>query len=71
MLLVFGIFWAMVFLTRRELGIKGIAICVPLGLGLLAAFLFWQAGWIYAVIGQVVMDIVLILILFGGDIRIN
>ena len=61
----------MLILTRRELGLMGIVLCAVLGAGLLAAFLWVPVLWIYALIGQVIMDIVLILVLFGGDIRIN
>lgn len=71
MLVPFGIFWVMVFLTRRELGAKGIAACLPLGVAFLAAFLLTDVLWIYAVVGQVLLDVILVLILFGGDIRIN
>ena len=57
--------------TRKELGFKGFVICVLLGLGLLAGFVFFEPARMYCVIGQVLLDVVLILILFGGDIRIN
>jgi hypothetical protein len=71
MALPFGIFWVMVFLTRRELGLKWGAFCALLGLGFLAMLLFLPALWMLGVIGQVLLDVVLILVLFGGDIRIN
>jgi hypothetical protein len=71
MAIPFGVFWVMLFFSRRELGLRGIGICTALGLGLLAVLLFVPALWMVAVIGQVLLDIVLILILFGGDIRIN
>ena len=71
MLLPFGIFWVMLFLTRQDLGLKGIIITAVLGAGFLAAFLLVPVLWVYAVIAQVIMDIVLILVLFGGDIRVN
>jgi hypothetical protein len=71
MLLPFGIFWVLLILTRRELGLRGILFCAPLGAGLMAVFWLLPAFFIYAVIGQVLLDVILILVLFGGDIRIN
>ena len=71
MLLPFGIFWVLLFFSRKELGVRGVLVCIPIGLGLLGGLLFCDAAWVYCVIGQVLLDILLILILFGGDIRIN
>jgi hypothetical protein len=67
----FGIFWVMLFLTRQDLGLKWGGVCALLALGFLAIFLLLPALWVLGVIGQVVLDVVLILVLFGGDIPIG
>ena len=61
----------MLLFTRKELGCKGLAICVPIGLALLAGLLFFPPALAYVVVGQTLLDIILLLVLFGGDIRIN
>ena len=71
MALPFGVFWVLLFFMRKELGVIGLVVCAFIGLALLAGFLFLSSGFAFFVIGQVVFDVVLILALFGGDIRIN
>jgi uncharacterized protein (DUF849 family) len=71
MALPFGIFWVMLYLTRHELGWKWGIICALLAAGFLAMSLLLPTLWVVGVIGQVVLDVVLILVLFGGDIRIG
>ena len=71
MLIPFGIFWLLLFLARGELGFRGVAICAAIGAALLAGILFSGLPWPYFVVVQVVLDVVLILKVFGVDIRIN
>ena len=71
MILAFGVFWVILFFSRTELGLKWVLICAVLGAVLLALFLLSSNYFVYGLIGQVILDIVLILFLFGGDIRIN
>ena len=75
MALPFGIFWVLLFLARKELGFKGVLVCIPIGLvllgGFLGGFVISDMAWAYFAIGHVLLDVILILMLFGGDIRIN
>ena len=71
MALPFLIFWVIIFLARGELGWRSVAVSVAIWLGLLIAF--WLAGvspyiWVGA---QALLDCILILVIFHGDIRIN
>ena len=66
--LVFGL---LIFLGRQELGIKGIAICVAVWLGLLAGFMAAGISQFYFVAVQAILDVWLILFVFGGDLKIR
>ncbi len=67
----FIVFWAVVFIAREELGWKGFALCVILWASLLAACLFLAASLYLFVALQSLFDIILLLVLFGHDIRIR
>ena len=67
----FAAFWVLIFIGKSELGFKGIAFFVTLWLCL---FLGWRmlhlpSYWFTAV--QALIDVVLIIVIFGGDIRIS
>jgi len=64
-------FWILLFLGREELGFKGIIISIAVWLGLLAGSVFTTGGFLYFFIAaNALLDIVLLIIIFGGDINI-
>ena len=65
------VFWVLIVLGRSEIGFKGVTLCVLLWLGFLLGFrsLAVPIYWFTAV--QSVIDAVLILVIFGGDLRIR
>lgn len=62
-------FWVLVYFAKDELGFKWSAFFVLLWCGILAIFL-WQGfnPFIFIVI-SIVLDIILTLAVFGGDIK--
>ncbi len=65
------VFWVLMILGRSELGWKGIAFCVILWLGLLLAFYYFGVSP-YVFIGvQAMLDVILIIVIFKGDIPIR
>jgi len=70
-LLPFLIFWILIFLARHELGWRGCLIAVALWLGLLfACFYSGLSSYVFVAI-QAFIDVVLILLVFKGDIPIR
>jgi hypothetical protein len=67
----FLIFWVIIFVARGELGWRGAAISVGIWLGLFLAFWFADVSPYLWVVAQALLDCVLILVAFRGDIRIN
>ena len=65
------LFWILLFLGREELGFKGIIICIVIWLGLLLGTCLTTGVFLYFfVAGNALFDIMLLLIIFGGDINI-
>jgi hypothetical protein len=76
MLIPFVLFWLLIFLGREELGLRrgliAVAIWAVLLIGFLAlAFLERPISPFFFVVPIALMDIVLILMIFGGDIKIR
>jgi len=67
----FLIFWIVIFIGREELGFKGVAIAIGIWLALLLAFALTGISPYYFTAIQALIDIALLLIIFGGDIRIR
>ena len=66
----FFAFWALILFGRRDLGLRGMAFFVTLWTGLLVAFtMFGWPGYAFIAV-QAVLDIVLVLIIFGEDIAL-
>jgi len=65
------LFWILLFLGREELGFKGIIICIVVWLGLLLGACL-TAGMLpyFFIAGNALLDIVLLIIIFGGDVNI-
>ena len=71
MIIPFIVFWILLFLGRSDLGAKGILFCVALWVGLLAGFIYLNIPGYYFTAAQALIDVVLILIIFKGDIQIR
>lgn len=70
MIAAFVAFWVLLFLGREELGLKGIAIAIALWLAVVAGF-YWADSPGLFMAAQAIMDVVLVFIVFGGDVRIR
>ena len=71
MFLPFIAFWVLVFIGRSELGFKGITFCIVLWVGLLLGFMKLSLQSYWFVGAQSLIDAILIIVIFGGDIRIR
>ncbi len=71
MALPFITFWVLVYLGRDDLGLRGVLICIAIWAVLLAGFMMLDVSPYIFVVVQSLIDIVLILKLFGGDITIR
>ncbi|OHB75568.1 MAG: hypothetical protein A2Z25_17405 [Planctomycetes bacterium RBG_16_55_9] len=71
LLIPLATFWMLIFIGRSELGFKGVAFWILLWLGLLVGFMMLNLPSYWFTVAQVLMDTVLIIIIFGGDIRIR
>jgi len=69
--LPFIMFWAVLFIGRGELGLRWIVVCITIWVALLLGSGYLGYPSYIFVMGQVVLDIVLLIILTGGDIRIR
>jgi hypothetical protein len=69
--LPFIVFWLLLFLNRKELGFKWIGILIAIWIGLLAGFMYLEISPYIFIIAESLIDIILILVLLGGDIRIK
>ena len=67
----FFAFWVLLILGRKQLGVKGIAIFVAVWVA--AYVVFIQLGFQPAlyVTAQAIIDIVLVLVVFKGDMQIT
>jgi len=65
------LFWILLCLGREELGFKGIVISVVIWLGLLIGSIFTMGGFLYFfTAANALLDIGLLIVIFGGDIDI-
>ena len=62
-------FWVLIYLGREELGLKGMIISILIWLGLLIGSSFLGMPYVF-VSAEALMDVVLMLIIFGGNINI-
>ena len=71
MLIPLILFWILIYLGREELGFKGIIISIIIWLGLLVGSLLVSGTFVYVFIAaNSLLDIVLLLVIFGRDINI-
>lgn len=72
MIIPLVLFWILLFLGREELGFKGIFISIVIWLGLLLGSVFTTGGFLYFFTAAIaLLDIVLLIVIFGGDINIT
>jgi hypothetical protein len=71
MLIPFVLFWVLVVLGRDELGLKGGLIAAGIWFALLLGFAAFQGSPYLFVAAQAILDVILILVIFGGDVRIR
>ena len=71
MLLPFLLFWVLIVVGRDELGLRGAAATIAIWLALLLACALTGISPYYFVSIQALIDIVLLITIFGGDIRIR
>lgn len=69
--LPFVLFWALLFFGRRELGLKWIIVCIGIWAALWLGCLYLKGPSYIVVAGEVVLDIVLLVVVTGGNIRIR
>jgi len=70
MWLPFLIFWAIIFFARHDLGWRGVLICIAIWTGLLFGCMFIGLSSYAFVAAQALLDCILIIVVFKGDIRI-
>ena len=71
MLIPFAAFWVLVIMGRGELGFKGVVFSIALWVGLLLGFTTLTVSPYWFVASQALIDAILIIVVFGGDIRIR
>jgi hypothetical protein len=71
MLIPSVLFWVLVFLGRDELGLKRRLFAVGTWAALFLGFVVFRASPYLFIAVQALMDVVLIIVIFGGDIRIR
>ena len=65
------VFWLLLFLGRGKLGVKGILVAVAIWSALVAGALSQSAPPLVFIIGQLLLDVVLILVVLGGDVHVR
>jgi len=71
MIIPFILFWILIFLAREELGLKGSLICIAIWAVFLICFIVIGISPYIFIALQSLFDIILLLMFFGGDIRIR
>jgi hypothetical protein len=67
----FIVFWILLFLGRDELGLKAVCICIAVWMILLIGFMMLGISPYIFITLQSLFDIVLLIMVFGGDIKIT
>jgi hypothetical protein len=62
-------FWLLMYLGRDELGLKGILISVLIWVAILLGFWLLDFSPYLSVSAQAVLDVILLIVIFGGDIK--
>jgi hypothetical protein len=69
--LPFIAFWILIIIGRSELGFKGVIFCILLWFGLLVGFFTLGISPYWFITAQALFDAILVVVIFGGDIRIR
>lgn len=69
--LPFVLFWALLFIGRSELGLKWIVVCIGIWAGLWLGCLYLKCPSYIFVAGEVLLDVVLLIVVAGGNVRIR
>ena len=69
--LPFLLFWGLLFFGRGELGLKWVVVCIGIWAGLWLGCAYLGCPSYIFVAGQVVLDIVLLIVVTGGNVRIR
>ena len=69
--LPFIAFWVIIWIGREELGWKWSLILIGLWAVLLAGFILLSIPSYYFVVVQALADAILVIVIFGGDIRLH
>jgi hypothetical protein len=67
----FILFWVLILLFREELGVKGLLISIIIWAGLLIGCATFKISPYLFVSAQAIYDIVLLIMLVGGNVRIR
>ena len=71
MIIPFILFWILIVIGREELGFKGIIISVIIWIALLLVCIFFRGiSPYYFIAANALLDIVLLIVIFGSDINI-
>jgi hypothetical protein len=70
-ILAFAVGFGLIFMGLEELGWKWALILLAACGAMTAGYFLWEMGSFYLVAAQSFIDIVLVLVLFGGDINIS
>lgn len=70
-LLPLAVFWVLIVVNFSELGLKAAGLFVAVWLGMLIVMYATGVSSIYFTAAQAALDVVLILVIFGGDVRIR
>lgn len=71
MILPFIIFWVLLLIAREELGLTVILVCIAIWVIILAGFIWLKMSPYIFISLQSLFDAILVLMAFGGDIRIK
>ena len=71
MAIPFLVFWAILWFARHELGWRGVLICIAVWGGLLAGFISLNLPSYAFASAQALLNCILILVIFKGDITIR
>jgi hypothetical protein len=71
MVIPFVVFWLLIYLGREDLGLMGIGTAVTIWLVLLVGFFATGISPFLFVTAQALLDVFLILKVFGADIKIR
>jgi hypothetical protein len=69
--LPFVLFWVLLFIGRSELGLKWITVCIGIWVGLWLGCAYLKCPRYVFVAGEVLLDVVLLIVVAGGNVRIR